>query len=233
MTAKAWLAGDRHDLQYLATMLPSGVVQVTQDGGGLYLAFAELDNPSANEQFYEVARKLITRINGLARSQNPAFLPVDLSDSYERDGGVTAVGATARLVARAYISATAEVTGPDGVPKPQAPHAGPGYLVLAARNPDVAEVLRIMRKPEDPHFAELYKVWEIVRGAGGMDAAMQAARVSNNAISRFTRTANHQAASGGNARHARLPQAPPKTPMPIGEAEAMIGRLVGAWIASL
>jgi hypothetical protein len=51
-----------------------------------------------------------------------------------------------------------------------------------------------------PHFAELYKVWEIIRSAGGLDVAMKMARISDNAMSRFTRTANHQAASGDNAQ---------------------------------
>jgi hypothetical protein len=64
-------------------------------------------------------------------------------------------------------------------------------------------------------------VWEIIRSAGGLDVAMKMAGISDNAMSRFTRTANHQAASGDNAR---LAQAPPKNPVSIGEARAMIGR---------
>jgi hypothetical protein len=233
VTTKAWLDGGRHDLQYLTTLLASGDVQVGQDGDRFYLAGAELDNPPPGEQFHDLAEKLVTWINGLARCQNPAFLPARLTGSYERDGGVTIVAATATLVARAHISAAAVVTGPDGTPKPQASPRGPRYLAIAARNADVAEVLTILGTAREPHFVELYKVWEILRHADGIQAAMQAAGISEHAMTRFKRTANHQAASGGNARHARLQEAPPPNPMPTSEARALIGKLVDAWIATL
>lgn len=120
-----------------------------------------------------------------------------------------------------------------GTPKPQASPPGLRQLAVAARNADVAEVLKILGKPGEPYFVELYKVWEIVRHASGMQAAMQSAGISENTMTRFKRTANHQAASGDNARHARLPEAPPPNPMPIGEARALIGKFVNAWIATL
>jgi hypothetical protein len=147
VTTKAWLEGDRYDLQYLTTLLPSGDVQVGQDGDRFYLASTELDNPPSGEQFYDVAEKLVTWINGLARCQNPAFLPVRLMGSYDRDGGVTVVGVAATLVVRAHMSAAAVATGPDGSPKPQASPPGPRYLAVAARNTDVAEVLKILGSP--------------------------------------------------------------------------------------
>ena len=85
-----------------------------------------------------------------------------------------------------------------------------------------------MGSPEDPHFADLYKVWEIIRHAGGLETAVQSAGISSNAMTRFTRSANHQAARGDKARHARLAQAPPDKPMPICEARAKMGNLMSA-----
>lgn len=233
MITKAWLNGNRHDLQYLTTLLPSGDIQVGQHGDLFYLAGTERDNPPPGKQFYDVAKKLVAWINGLARCQNPAFLPVELTGSYERDGGVTVVGATATLAVRPHMSATAEATGPDGTPKPLAPPRGLRHLAVAARNSDVAEVFTILGRPGAPHFAQLYKVWEILRHAGGIQTAMQPAGISENVMTRFKRTANHQAASGDNTRHARLHDAPPANPMSISEARALIGKLVDAWIATL
>jgi hypothetical protein len=123
VTTKAWLEGDPLDLQYLARLLPVGDVQVRQDGDRFYLAGAELDSPPSGEQFHDVAKRLITWANGAARCENPAFMPVSLKGSYERDGGVTVVLATATLLVRASMSATAQVTGPDGKPKPATPPA--------------------------------------------------------------------------------------------------------------
>lgn len=233
MTTKAWLEGDPLDLQYLARLLPVGDVQVRQDGDRFYLAGAELDSPPSGEQFHDVAKRLITWANGAARCENPAFMPVSLKGSYERDGGVTVVLATATLLVRASMSATAQVTGPDGKPKPATPPAGPRYLTLAARDGDVAEVLKIMASSAGVNFVELYKVYEIIRHAGGLDAAMQAAGISKSTVSRFTRTANHQAAGGEIARHARSSEAPPANPMPVEEARGLIGRLAGAWAGTL
>jgi len=45
---------------------------------------------------------------------------------------------------------------------PQPPLPGPKYLALAAQHPDAAEALAIIGKAE-PNWAELYKVYEIVR----------------------------------------------------------------------
>jgi hypothetical protein len=64
VTTKVWLEGDSHDLQYLTTLLPSGDVQVGPDGDRFYLASTELDNPPPDEQFHDVAEKLVTWING-------------------------------------------------------------------------------------------------------------------------------------------------------------------------
>lgn len=217
----------------LARLLSVGDVQVRQDGGRFYLAGAELDSPPCGEQFHDVAKRLITWANGAARCENSAFMPVSLTGSYERDGGVTVVLATATLLVRASMSAAALVTGPDGKPKPTTPPAGPRYLTLAAREGDVAEALKIMASPSGVNFVELYKVYEIIRHAGGLNAAMQAAGISKSTVTRFTRTANHQAASGEIARHARSSEAPPANPMPIEEARGLIGRLVRAWTGTL
>jgi hypothetical protein len=233
VTTKAWLEGDPLDLQYLARLLPTGNAQVRQNDDRFYLAGAELDSPPPGEQFHDVAKRLITWANGAARCENPAFMPVSLAGSYQRDGGVTVVGAAARLTVRATMSATVQVTGPDGKPKPATPPAGPRYLTLAERDGDVAEVLKIMASTPDVNFVELYKVYEIIRHAGGLDAAMQAAGISKSTVSRFTRTANHQVAGGEIARHARSSEVPPANPLPIEEARGLIGRLVSAWAGTL
>jgi hypothetical protein len=96
--------------------------------------------------------------------------------------------------------------------------AGPDDLALAASSANVAEVLEIMGQPGPPHFQQLYKVYEIIEHAGDLRAAAQSAGVPQSELSLFTRTANHQAASGTESRHARSNQQPPTDPMPIGRA---------------
>jgi hypothetical protein len=78
---------------------------------------------------------------------------------------------------------------------------------------------------------EPYTVLEIIESYGSTEAVREAAGVSKNEIKRFTRTADHQRASGlVDARHARKNTEPPPTPMALPEAEAMICSLVREWI---
>jgi hypothetical protein len=231
MPTRAWLAGHDHDLRYLAVLLPGGDVRVGQDGDRFFLAAKVMEAPRGCEQFHDAARRLIAWANGLASVLSPDFTPVQLTDAYDHDGGVTVVAGAAHAMVRAPAPAgVGAVTGPDGQVAPQPPPPGSGYLALAARDSDVAEALKIMAAV--PHFPELYKVREIVRSTGGLKAAMVAAGISENQMETFKRTADHQAASGEHSRHARATTQPPARPMAIADARAMFGRLVVAWMAA-
>lgn len=232
MARKLWLTGDALDLEYLAAALPVGDARVIEDGDRFCITSAEADNV-ADAQVPEVARKLIARINGIGRLQNASFSPVEFAGAYEDEAGVTVVGATATLRARSSITAEAAVLDSDGniVPQPLPP--GPGRLAIAATDRDVAEVLEILGQPQPPNFAELYKIDEIIKSSGRLTDLAQSAGVPDDERRRFKQTADHQDASGTDSRHARNKQQPPKSPMPIDQARAMIGKLVTAWLDSL
>ena len=232
MARKLWLTGDKLDLAYLATALPVGDAQVVHDGDRFYLTSVEVDNV-ADTQVPEFARNLIARINGIGRLQNANFTPVEFSDVYEDDSGVTVVGATATFRVRVHMTAEVLVRDSDGNVIPQRKPPGPSRLALAATNRDVAEVLQILGQPDPPNFAELYKIDEIIKSSGRLTAVMQSAEVSDNERRLFKQTADHQDASGADSRHARNKQQPPKSPMSIDQARVMISRFVAAWLDSL
>jgi hypothetical protein len=232
VTRKLWLTGDTLDLGYLAAALPIGDAQVIKDGDRFYMTSEEADNV-ADAQVPEIARKLVARINGIGRLQNASFRPVEFADTYEDHAGVTVVGATATLNIRSGVTAEAVVLDADGNVVQQLPPPGPGRLAIAATNRDVAEVLQILGQPEPPNFAELYKIDEIIKSEGRLAAVMQSAGVSDEERRLFKQTADHQDASGADSRHARNKQRPPKKPMPIHQARAMISKLVTAWLDSL
>ena len=141
MTTKAWLEGHRFDLETLATLLPSGDVRVIEENEKYYLSSPQLDNLPPGETFFGVARELLTLVNGVGVLMAPGFSPVELTDRYDQDDGVHVVGATARLVGRGHMTATATVLDAHGNPKPPPPPPAPAYISLAAGNQDVAEVL--------------------------------------------------------------------------------------------
>ena len=230
VTTKAWLEGHRFDLETLATLLPSGDVRVIEENEKYYLSSPQLDNPPPGETFFDVARELLTLVNGIGALMASGFSPVELTDHYDRADGVHVVGATARLVGRGHMTATATVLDAHGNPKPPPPPPAPAYISLAAGNQDVAEVLQLLAKPDGPSFADLYKIHEIVEHTGHGKSALGSAGISKAAMSRFTRTANHQAASGSGSRHARSSEQPPKDPMTVDEARTMIRQLVTEWL---
>ena len=191
-----------------------------------------MESPPTEEQYHDVARRLIDRINGLACVLHPGFTPVELTDAYQHDDAVSVVLGTAHLrIRKPIVSGTGVAINPDAYQAPPPTQPGPGYLALAAKDSDLAEVLRIMAAA--PHFPELYKVMEIIEATGCMATAMKAAGISRNRMTNFTRTADHQAASGDHSRHARSKTQPPPKPMSITEARAMIGNVVTAWMLSL
>jgi hypothetical protein len=66
MARKLLLSGDALDLEYLATALPAGDVQVIKDGDRFYVTAKEADQ-IAEARVSELARRLVARINGIGR----------------------------------------------------------------------------------------------------------------------------------------------------------------------
>jgi hypothetical protein len=229
---KAWLDGHPYDLEELAELLPTGDTRVVKEGDDYYLASSRIDNRPEDVPFYAVAPSLLQQVNGLARAMCDGFRPVRLTGRYtEGDQRHVVVSAdVAEGRSRAY--AVAVVAGRPGEPARQAPPKGPGSLTVAGSNNDVAEVLDIMGRVETPNWVDLYKVYEIIEHTGMLNSAMNAAAVSKNRMSLFTRTANHEKASGPDARHSRSKQDPPKNPMTIEEARRLISALIRTWVES-
>lgn len=229
VTVKAWLTGHEFDLEYLVDLLPSRDVRVVKEGDQFYLTSTALDAAGDDAASgYDIAQRLLTQICGMARARDPDFKNVKLTGRYQDGEQTHVVGLAATLEIRAQIRGAGVVAGDDVPPPPR----GARYLSIAGANRDVAEVLEIM-SAERLNWTDLYKIYEIIQDSGMLETVTQTACMSNRDITRFTRTANHQEASGAEARHARLSQEPPSNPMTIEQARGMIGRLVTAWMDSL
>lgn len=69
VTVKAWLSGHEFDLRDLADMLPRGETCVINEDGEYYLSSVEVDDRPDGVPFYEVAPRVLRRVNGLGRSE--------------------------------------------------------------------------------------------------------------------------------------------------------------------
>jgi len=78
------------------------------------------------------------------------------------------------------------------------------------------------------NWINLYKVYEIVNKEAGKKKIEQ--WITKDKISQFTHTANSQSAIGDDARHGVDKHAPPKEPMSLYEADALIMTLLQKWL---
>jgi hypothetical protein len=79
----------------------------------------------------------------------------------------------------------------------------------------------------EPNWINLYKVYEIVNKDAGRTKIEQ---WTNKNIGLFRRTANSQRAIGDDARHGVDKEPPPKEPMSLYEADALIMTLLQKWL---
>ncbi len=234
---RAELQGDPIDLNGLAIAFADPPVRVVEEGEQFCLEAEELEHLTDRSQVKAAAERLITRLNGAMRLGNGSFQNVKLRHLRERrpDGNeeISVFVEPATINIRASVLPVkvlgvkvlgVKVLG--GAPTKQLGDPARSYIA-AAGDPDADEALDLWAN--EPHdWMNLYKVFEIIRARGGLDPS-----VSKSELGRFTQTANDQRAAGRQARHARSATESPKKPMGALEAEALIRRLLQAWLDSL
>ena len=240
---KAYLKGWETDLLTLADLFGKGDPAIAADDeGDYYLSFTVPDELFHDaERLQATASVLLRRLNGLGRLFDHEFLSVGLVGRFSDETGqqqqvVLADSAEVRDRAFAAVVAT---EGEQVAASAPPPPPGPGYLQLAEADPDAAEVLEILSKPDSPpDWFDLYKLLEIVSqnvsglpGLKGLPRLKKKGWVPSAQLEAFTASANHQGISGGQARHARMSGTPsPRLMMTLSEAQQLVGALVKAWL---
>jgi hypothetical protein len=101
------------------------------------------------------------------------------------------------------------------------------WMKLAEEDEIVKNVFRQITDFEH-NWINLYKVYEIVnKDAGKKKIELW---ITKKKISQFTHTANSQSAIGDDARHGVDLNDPPKEPMSLSEADALIMTLLQKWL---
>jgi hypothetical protein len=239
---KAYLKGWESDLLTLADLFREGDPAIAADDEDYYLSFTVPD-----ELFHDAGRLqatasvLLRRVNGLGRVFDHEFLPVGLIGRFSDETGQqqqVVLADSAQVRDRAFAAVVATEGEQAAAPAPPPP-PGPGYVQMAEADPDAAEVLEILSKPDSPpDWVDLYKVLEILSknvtglpDLKGLPHLKKMGWVSPAQVEAFTASANHQGIGGGQARHARMGGTPsPRLMMTLIEAQQLIGALVKAWL---
>lgn len=136
-----------------------------------------------------------------------------------------------------WIGTPSIITGKDTKLIDTAAIAGlPNSLIdLTKSNDDtllaIAKVSRLRRRNQD--WVNLYRIYEIVKDDLGSDHEIaNKTSASANQLTLFSRSANHEKASGDDARHgvSSENEQPPPKPMSLPEAINLVTELVNDWL---
>jgi len=236
-TVSKWivdLKGHRFDLEDLPDFLHGTGLSVEVHGNGWILApslFTQWTDTSDSHHVEVEAHRLVELINGLARCLTHESGGVEVKQVCAIDtNGVRShfASITERVSARAKVYET--VTSSDGSVISSQRGAWRPHARAALDNENIAKALQwVSRRPTT--WGNLYKAFELVRAYGRNEREMIAGGWASKAdISLFRQTANSVGAIGDDARHGVDQEDPPKQPMDISTAAALVRRLVKAWI---
>jgi len=159
-------------------------------------------------------------INGIGRVHDASYRPVCLADSVINEDTLQTrhVFAEVRMEGRSRLTI-------GGDP----PSATPLRSKFDS-DPVLMEAVMRIGKSDTHSWDDLYKVYEVLKdGAGGRDSLLQRIGLTKKELDRFTRTANHPAASGELARHARMREQPPADPLSLEEGRQFIREMLQRW----
>jgi len=236
-TVSKWiveLKGHRFDLEDLPDLLHGTGLSVEEQGRGWILApslFTQWTGKADSHHVEIEAHRLVEIINGLARCLTHESGGIEVKQVCAIDtNGVRNHFAliTEVLSARAKVSDT--FTSSDGSVASNPRGAWRHHARVALDDENIAKALQwVSRRPTT--WGNLYKAFELVRAYGRNERQMIAGGWASRAhISLFRRTANSVGAIGDDARHGIDQEVPPKHPMDLTTAAALVRRLVKAWI---
>lgn len=216
----------KSDFDNLSNLLRSSdEFSLITENSKYYLTSSRWESLTNESDVYWEATKPLQHISAVARIQFTDFplLKPDIICEVDEEGNLhrrVALSATIRVDSSSF-SIKLEV-GQDIIPILEFE----SWMKLAEEDEIVKNVFRLITEFE-PNWINLYKIYEIVKKDAGKKKIEQ---WTKNKISQFTHTANSQSAIGDDARHGVDHSDPPKEPMSLYEADALIMTLLQQWL---
>jgi hypothetical protein len=196
-----------------------------------YLTSSRWESLTNVSDVYWEATKPLQDISAVARTQFTDFplLKPDMIYEVDEEGkrhGRSALSATINVGSSCSVSIKLE-GGQDIIRNLEFE----SWMKLAEEDEIVKDVFRQITDFEH-NWINLFKIYEIVKKDSGKTNKIDRIQlwIDKDKIRQFTHTANSQSAIGDDARHGVDKHAPPKEPMPLYEAEALIMTLLQKWL---
>lgn len=234
------LLGAESDITHLVENFTEAELRIQRDPGSMETTI-DLDGFTADANPGEVrvaAEKLAIELHGVLKLVLSSGQPLKVGGVMLRQPNGTRhhfVHVESTAIAHAFVGhATVETTDALGrrVPAPKAVPRTVSLVQLMIVDEAFRKVMRLSVASDSQDWAGLYRTYEVIRhDAGGDDGLASKGWSSKTQQERFRRSANSDAVSGDNARHAAGTHQPPKEPMSVSEARSFIDQLLSSWLA--
>lgn len=227
------LTGDSADLKTLGESYNEPDLSVSDESGQFVLRSTQFDSLETAGAVRDKARELATAVSGVARLQLGALQPVEVGAvvQFREDGTentfISPPPATLQL--RGLLTSLI-VRRADGTVETHYPaDHGPDWVKAALQYEVVARALRL-RDAGCLEWVDLYRLYEVIESDVPLNEMKAKGWVTGREIERFKRTANSQRAIGDKARYGKDPYEPPKDPLLLGKARALVDSILKYWL---
>jgi hypothetical protein len=222
----------KSDVDNLSNLLASSEeFRLITENSKYYLTSTHWESLTNTSDVLFEATKLLQYISAVARihfTDFPLFKPDYIREVDEEGKRHNRVELLVKIMPLASVSIKLE-GGQDIIPILEFD----SWRKLAEEDEIVKNVFRLFRKWDRRNWSDLYKVYEIVdKDAGEINKKIHRIEqwITKNKIRDFKHTANSQKAIGDDARHGVDDDDPPKEPMSLSEADALIRNLLKQWL---
>lgn len=223
----------KSDFDNLSNLLRSSdEFSLITENSKYYLTSSHWESLTNTSDVYWEATKILQDISALAMISFPGFPPLkpdticEVDEEGKRHNRV-ALSATINVGSSCSVSIQLE-GGQDIIPILEFD----SWRKLVEEDEIVKDVFRQFRE-FDPNWINFYKIYEIVKkDAGEINKKIDRIEqwITKDKIRQFKHTANSRRAIGDDARYGVDDNDPPKEPMSLSEAKALIMTLLQKWL---
>jgi hypothetical protein len=233
------ICGQPADLEYLVGQFTAHPIRVFRDEEGGAPAYAyessEFASCSSATEVASIADRELSVISAVLKFEHSATAPLIRGAVYRRNpsGGrdifISIKEAVCVAVSEGVTVTRTDEEGQTVTVAPPPPRTV-SLVKAALADSAVEKVLRLLAADDSSSWVGLYRIYEVIQqDAGGK---MQRWGAKKRELERFAHSANSVAVAGDAARHGRERTQPPKNPMSIEEARALVNYMLHAWLSS-
>lgn len=230
------LVGDPGDLGALSLSFKANDLTISPDGEEYLLRSGRFLPEDTADVVRQKAEEITTMLDGASRLVLASVQPITAGAvyRYQENGGrgVYVFVKPGVLTLRAFAPSVLVGQADETVREFHPSDPVKSWVGAATKSEAVRRVLGIYAGGT-LDWVNLYRVIEIVLDdVGGLAAIQGEGWATKTAMERFKHTANSPGAVGLEARHGVETTDPPKKPMAISEAKALVNFIVHSWLGS-